>query len=275
MFDDAVNIARQADVAIVNVGFNESSERESNDRPFRLPEYQDSLVRCVASVNPKTVVLLNSGAGVDMTRWIGDVPSLLQVWYAGQEGGTAIAEILTGKVNPSGKLPMTFDRRWEDNPAFPYYYDEDGDNRVTYGEGIFMGYRHYDSSETEPLFAFGHGLSYTDFKYSGLKVMKTGDNAFKVSFNVWNSGDFDGAETAQLYIAPVAPAVERPCKELKGFEKKFIRKGETVRMEIELDSSSFSYYDVDSGAFRCDPGKYRILVGDSSDNILLSRTVKL
>lgn len=275
MFDDAVNIARQADVAIVNVGFNESSERESNDRPFRLPEYQDSLVRCVASVNPKTVVLMNSGAGVDMTRWIGNVPSVLQVWYAGQEGGTAIAEILTGKVNPSGKLPMTFDRRWEDNPAFPYYYDEDGDNRVTYGEGIFMGYRHYDSSETEPLFAFGHGLSYTDFKYSGLKVMKTGDNAFKVSFNVWNSGDFDGAETAQLYIAPVAPAVERPCKELKGFEKKFIRKGETVRMEIELDSSSFSYYDVDSDAFRCDPGKYRILVGDSSDNILLSRTVKL
>ena len=267
--------ARQADVDIVNVGFNESSERESNDRPFRLPEYQDSLVQCVASVNPKTVVLMNSGAGVDMTRWIGNVSSLLQVWYAGQEGGTAIAEILTGKVNPSGKLPMTFDRRWEDNPAFPYYYDEDGDKRVTYGEGIFMGYRHYDSSETEPLFAFGHGLSYTDFKYSGLKVMKTGENAFKVSFNVRNSGDFDGAETAQLYIAPVAPAVERPCKELKGFEKKFIRKGETVRMEIELDSSSFSYYDVDSDAFRCDPGKYRILVGDSSDNILLSRTVKL
>ncbi len=141
LFDEAVELARKADVAVVNVGFNESSERESNDRPFELPQYQDSLVQCIAAVNPKTVVLVNSGAGVDMTRWIDKVPSMLQLWYAGQEGGTAVAEILFGKTNPSGKLPVTFDRKWEDNAAAPYYYDPDGDRKVEYGEGLFMGYR--------------------------------------------------------------------------------------------------------------------------------------
>lgn len=275
LFNEAVELASKADVAVVNVGFNESSERESNDRPFELPQYQDSLVQCVAAANPKTVVLVNSGAGVDMTRWVDRIPSLLHIWYAGQEGGTAIAEILFGKTNPSGKLPMTFDRKWEDNPVAPYYYDPDGDRRVAYGEGLFMGYRHYDVSEDNPQFAFGHGLSYTDFRYSGLKVEKTGKDSFKVCFDVENVGGLDGAETAQLYVAPVNPAVERPYKELKGFEKKFIRKGEKVRMEITLDASSFSYYDVDTHAFRCDPGKYRIMAGSSSDRILLEKTIRL
>lgn len=275
LFDEAVEIARRADVAVVNVGFNESSERESNDRTFELPQYQDSLVQCIAAANPKTVVLMNSGAGVDMTGWIDKVPSLLQLWYAGQEGGTAVAEILFGKTNPSGKLPVTFDRKWEDNAAAPYYYDPDGDRRVAYGEGIFTGYRHYDLNEKKPLFPFGYGLSYTSFEYSALKVEKLGNNRVKVSFDVTNAGDCDGAEIAQIYIAPINPAVERPVKELKGFDKKFIRKGETVRMEILLDESAFSYYDVNQHGFRCDAGKYRIMVGSSSDNILLTRTIRL
>lgn len=275
LFDEAVEIARRADVAVVNVGFNESSERESNDRTFELPQYQDSLVQCIAEANPKTVVLMNSGAGVDMTGWIDKVPSLIQLWYAGQEGGTAVAEILFGKTNPSGKLPVTFDRKWEDNAAAPYYYDPDGDKRVAYGEGIFTGYRHYDLNEKKPLFPFGYGLSYTSFEYSALKVAKVGSHSIKVSFDVTNAGDCDGAEIAQIYIAPVNPAVERPVKELKGFDKKFIRKGETVRMEILLDESSFSYYDVNQHRFRCDAGKYRIMVGSSSDNILLTKTIRL
>ena len=275
LFDEAVEIARRADVAVVNVGFNESSERESNDRTFELPQYQDSLVQCIAEANPKTVVLMNSGAGVDMTGWIDKVPSLLQLWYAGQEGGTAVAEILFGKTNPSGKLPVTFDRKWEDNAAAPYYYDPDGDKRVAYGEGIFTGYRHYDLNEKKPLFPFGYGLSYTSFEYSALKVEKLGNNRVKVSFDVTNAGDCDGAEIAQIYVAPVNPTVERPVKELKGFDKKFIRKGETVRMEILLDESAFSYYDVNQHGFRCDAGKYRIMVGSSSDNILLTRTIRL
>lgn len=275
LFDEAVEIARRADVAVVNVGFNESSERESNDRTFELPQYQDSLVQCIAEANPKTVVLMNSGAGVDMTGWIDKVPSLIQLWYAGQEGGTAVAEILFGKTNPSGKLPVTFDRKWEDNAAAPYYYDPDGDKRVAYGEGIFTGYRHYDLNEKKPLFPFGYGLSYTSFEYSALKVAKVGSHSIKVSFDVTNAGDCDGAEIAQIYIAPVNPAVERPVKELKGFDKKFIRKGETVRMEILLDESAFSYYDVNQHGFRCDAGKYRIMVGSSSDNILLTKTIRL
>ena len=275
LFDEAVEIARRADVAVVNVGFNESSERESNDRTFELPQYQDSLVQCIAEANPKTVVLMNSGAGVDMTGWIDKVPSLLQLWYAGQEGGTAVAEILFGKTNPSGKLPVTFDRKWEDNAAAPYYYDPDGDKRVAYGEGIFTGYRHYDLNKKKPLFPFGYGLSYTSFEYSALKVAKVGSHSIKVSFDVTNAGDCDGAEIAQIYVAPVNPAVERPVKELKGFDKKFIRKGETVRMEILLDESAFSYYDVNQHGFRCDAGKYRIMVGSSSDNILLTRTIRL
>lgn len=275
LFDEAVEIARRADVAVVNVGFNESSERESNDRTFELPQYQDSLVQCIAEANPKTVVLMNSGAGVDMTGWIDKVPSLLQLWYAGQEGGTAVAEILFGKTNPSGKLPVTFDRKWEDNAAAPYYYDPDGDKRVAYGEGIFTGYRHYDLNEKKPLFPFGYGLSYTSFEYSALKVAKVGSHSIKVSFDVTNAGDCDGAEIAQIYVAPIHPAVERPVKELKGFDKKFIRKGETVRMEILLDESAFSYYDVNQHGFRCDAGKYRIMVGSSSDNILLTKTIRL
>lgn len=275
LFDEAVELARKADVAVVNVGFNESSERESNDRPFELPQYQDSLVQCIVAANPKTVVLVNSGAGVDMTRWIDKVPSMLQLWYAGQEGGTAVAEILFGKTNPSGKLPVTFDRKWEDNAAAPYYYDPDGDRRVAYGEGLFMGYRHYDRKGSGPLFPFGHGLSYTSFKYSALKVEKTGNNSVKVSFDVANTGEYDGAETAQIYVGPVNPAVERPVKELKGFEKKFIRKGEKVRMEILLDEFAFSYYDVEQHSFRCDAGRYRIMVGSSSDSILLEKTVRL
>lgn len=275
LFDEAVAIARRADVAVVNVGFNESSERESNDRTFELPQYQDSLVQCIAEANPKTVVLMNSGAGVDMTGWIDKVPSLIQLWYAGQEGGTAVAEILFGKTNPSGKLPVTFDRKWEDNAAAPYYYDPDGDKRVAYGEGIFTGYRHYDLNGKKPLFPFGYGLSYTSFEYSALKVAKVGSHSIKVSFDVTNAGDCDGAEIAQIYVAPINPAVERPVKELKGFDKKFIRKGETVRMEILLDESSFSYYDVNQHRFRCDAGKYRIMVGSSSDNILLTKTIRL
>lgn len=275
LFDEAVEIASRADVAVVNVGFNESSERESNDRTFELPQYQDSLVQCIAEANPKTVVLMNSGAGVDMTGWIDKVPSLLQLWYAGQEGGTAVAEILFGKTNPSGKLPVTFDRKWEDNAAAPYYYDPDGDKRVAYGEGIFTGYRHYDLNEKKALFPFGYGLSYTSFEYSALKVAKVGSHSIKVSFDVTNAGDCDGAEIAQVYVGAVKPVVDRPLKELKGFDKKFIRKGETVRMEILLDESAFSYYDVNQHGFRCDAGKYRIMVGSSSDNILLTKTIRL
>lgn len=277
LFDKAVEIAKQADVAIVNIGFNESSERESNDRPFALPEYQDSLVQCVAAANPNVVVLLNAGGNVDMSKWVNKVPSLLHLWYAGQEGGTAVAEILFGKVNPSGKLPISFEKKWEDNPAYPYYYDEDGDKRVAYKEGLFMGYRYYDSSETKPLFPFGYGLSYTKFKYTNLRISKLQDKEpmVKIRFTIENTGKYDGAETAQVYVRPLNPKVVRPYKELKGFTKHFIQRNDKQEVEVMLDKDAFSYYKPEIKEFDYDAGDYEILVGSTSDDIRLRKVVRI
>lgn len=278
LFDEAVDMARNADVAIVSIGFNESLERESNDRPFGLPQYQDSLIQCVAAANPRTAVLINAGSNVDMEPWEDKVPALMHLWYPGQEGGRAVAEIITGKVSPSGKLPVTLERRWEDNPAYRYYYDEDGDKRVKYGEGIFVGYRHYDSHNVKPRFAFGHGLSYTTFGYSNLTVKKTGTRKnpeYEVEFDVENTGVMDASETAQVYVRPIDARVERPYKELKGYDKKMICRGGRARYSIKLDREAFAYYSTDSHGFVVDGGSYEILVGTSSDNILLRKTVKL
>lgn len=278
LFDEAVEIAKKADVVLVNIGFNESSERESNDRPFELPEYQDSLVQCITAVNPNTVVLLNAGGNADMSKWVDKVPSLLHLWYAGQEGGTAVADILFGKVNPSGKLPISFEKKWEDNPAYPYYYDTNNSKRVYYKEGLFMGYRYYDVSKTKPRFAFGYGLSYTQFEYGKLKISAMKDRkdmALKVTFEVKNIGAYDGSETAQVYIRPIDSKVERPYKELKGFDKRFIRKNATQKMEVILNKDAFSYYKTELGDFDYDSGSYEVLVGSSSDHILLRETIEL
>lgn len=273
LFDEAVEAAKSADLAIVNIGFNESSERESNDRTFELPEYQDSLVRCIAAANPNVVVLLNAGSSADISSWVDDVPGLMHIWYAGQEGGRAVSDLLFGNAVPSGKLPVSFERKWEDNPAFPFYHDADGDKRIAYGEGLFMGYRHYDRSSVKPLFAFGYGLSYSSFEYSGLKVKKCGKASYRLSFKVTNTGGYDAAEAAQVYVRALGSKVERPLKELKGFDKKFIGKGCSVTMEVMLDESAFSYYDTGRHGFVCESGKYEILVGAASDDIRLSRTI--
>lgn len=278
LFNQAIDIARKADVAIVNVGFNESMERESNDRPFELPMYQDSLIESIRKVNPKTIVLLNAGGNVDMRRWIDQVPGLLHIWYPGQEGGRAIAEILFGKINPSGKLPVSFERSWEDNPARPYYYSKEGEQRVLYKEGLFMGYRYYDTSKVKPLFPFGFGLSYTNFKYRDLQVKRAGsmrEPRFTVSFSLENTGNYDGAEVAQLYIRPLHPRVIRPVKELKGFSKVFVKKGNNRRVKMSLDPSSFSYYKTAMQGFGYDPGEYEILIGTSSTDIRLRKIIKL
>ncbi len=278
LFDEAAALAAKADIAIVSIGFNESLERESNDRPFELPEYQDSLVNRVIDANPNTAVLVNAGSNADLSKWQHRAPALVYMWYPGQEGGTAAAEILFGKVNPSGKLPLTFEKRREDNPAYPYYYDEDGDKRVSYGEGLLVGYRHYDTKGVQPNFAFGFGKSYTTFRFSDLKVKNEsakGKPLYNVSFNVTNTGTRDGKEVAQVYIRPIGAKVFRPYKELKGYDKKMIKAGETVRFDIRLDAEAFAYYKTEIHDFGYDPGEYEILVGNSSDNILLRKTVKI
>jgi beta-glucosidase len=274
----AVALAEKSDAAVVCVGFNSDTEGEGFDRTFNLPLYQDSLINAIARVNPNTIVVLNAGGNVATGSWLGNVKALLHAWYTGQEGGTAIAEILFGITNPSGKLPVSLEKRWEDNPVNNSYYDYDGNKHVSYSEGLMLGYRYYQSEDVEPLFPFGYGLSYTTFSYSDLEVTPdtTDDpNAITVSFNVSNAGTVDGAEIAQLYVRQLNAPVERPARELKGFARLNIQAGETKRANLFMDSASFSYFKTGKDAFGYDTGTFEILVGSSSADIHLSGTVTL
>jgi beta-glucosidase len=269
-------LAAKADVVVVAAGFDPENESEAADRTFRLPPGQDELIREMAEANKNTVVVITSGGGVDMGAWVERVPALVQAWYPGQEGGTALAEILLGQVNPSGRLPVTFERRWEDNPAHGSYYPAAGTMRVVYKEGVFVGYRGYERNNVRPLFPFGHGLSYTTFAYDNLSVTPiiggTGDAAgprFEVSFDVRNTGAREGADVAQVYVASPKAKVERPAKELKGFAKVSLRPGESKRVSVQLDGRAFSYYDAEAKRWRAEPGKYEVLVGRSSAQIEL------
>jgi len=194
---------------------------------------------------------------------------VLHAWYTGEESGSALAEILLGQVNPSGKLPASFERRWEDNPVHDSYYDRDHSRRVAYTEGIFLGYRYYDKAAVKPLFPFGFGLSYTTFRYSDLEVSPADKDSVKVSFVVTNTGNRLGTEVAQLYVSDTHAAVPRPVKELKGFARAELRPGESRKLKITLDRRAFSYYDVASKAWKLAPGNFDILVGSSSEKIEL------
>src|SRR5213078_1298840 len=204
---DAKKLAAKADVVVLAVGFDPETETEGSDRTFRLPPGQEQLIQEIAAANHNTIVVITSGGAVDMNGWLDRVPALIQAWYPGQEGGTALAEILFGDVNPSGRLPATFERRWEDNPVHDSYYPAAGTRRVAYKEGVFVGYRGYEHKGTKPLFPFGHGLSYTTFTYGNLSITqgitKGGSPEFlwaEVSFDVTNAGKRAGAEVAQVYV---------------------------------------------------------------------------
>jgi beta-glucosidase len=274
---EALAMAKRADVAVVCVGFDPSNESEGSDRTFELPYGQDELIQAIEAVNKNTVVVVTSGGAVEMTKWVEKTPATLEAWYPGQEGGTALAEILFGKVNPSGKLPASFDRLWEDNAAHDSYYP-DAQNHIRYSEGVFAGYRHYDQSKVKPLFPFGYGLSYTSFKYGGLAVTPDsleGEGPVTVSFNLTNSGDREGAETAEVYVGETGASLPRPVKELKGFAKVDLKPGETKRVEIPLNRQAFSYFDEKSKQWKTDSREFDILVGHSSAGIELEGKVKL
>ncbi len=273
--EEAKAMAAQADVVVVAAGFDDSTESEGADRSFRLPAGQDELINAMAEVNENTVVVMISGGGVNTNPWLGNVQGFLQAWYPGQEGGTAIAEILFGDINPSGRLPATFERKLEDNPSYASYYPAPGTLEVTYKEGIFVGYRGYDEFQVEPLFPFGYGLSYTSFEYGGLSVSpgETSDGNITVSFDVTNSGDRAGADVAQLYVADSHSDIARPPKELKGFAKVHLEPGETQRVSLALDRRSFAYYDVNEKDWQVSPGVFRLLVGRSSRDIVLEGEV--
>ncbi len=270
-FREAQKAAKASDIAIVSVGYDDSSEGEGFDRTFQLPPNQTMLINAIAQANPFTIVVLNAGGNVNMQNWLPNVKGLLHAWFPGQQGGTAIAEILFGKTNPSGKLPVSFEKKWEDNPTYKNYYDTDNDKRVFYGEGLNVGYRYYDKAAVKPQFPFGFGLSYTKFDYSGLNISGSGTD-FTVTFTIKNSGKYDGAEVAQLYVSQKNPKAERPLKELKGFSKVFLKKGESKTVSIPLNKDSFSYFKTEMNAFGYDPGAFEILVAASSEDIRLKGT---
>ena len=269
-------LASKADAVVVAVGFDSSSESEGSDRTFLLPPGQEALIQAVLTANKSAIVVITSGGAVDMNAWIDRVPALLQSWYPGQEGGTALAQLLFGEMSPSGKLPVSFERRFEDNAVSKSYYaDPPESKKVKYTEGVFVGYRHFDKSSTKPLFPFGYGLSYTTFAYSHLSVSPQSGNLNQpvtVIFDVVNTGSREGAEVAELYVGDGHSSVPRPIKELKGFAKVNLKPGETKRVMLTLDRRAFSYYDVQQKDWKADPGEFTILVGGSSDNTPLKGT---
>ncbi|HEY2463735.1 MAG TPA: glycoside hydrolase family 3 C-terminal domain-containing protein [Steroidobacteraceae bacterium] len=275
--DAAEQFAAGADVAIVAVGFDYASEAEAWDRTFELPPGQDELLRKICAANKRCVVVVNSGGGVDTTGWLERVPALIQAWYPGQDGGAAVAKILFGSVNPSGHLPATFERRWQDNPVHNSYYPEGDTNQVRYKEGVFVGYRGYEARNIKPQFPFGFGLSYTSFEYRDLKVRATGkaDNMYEAMFSVKNVGPRAGAVVPQLYVSPPKSSLPRPQKELKGFTKFMLQPGESHDVVLPLDARSFAYFDVAGKRWRADAGNYRVLIGDSTEQIALSAVVRL
>ena len=277
--DDAKKLAAKANVVVVAAGFNRDSEGEGADRTFSLPIGQDVLIREMVSQNKNAVVALTSGGAVDTAAWIDAVPALLALWYPGEQGGNAFAEILFGEVNPSGRLPITFEKRQQDNPTFSNYYPEPDNNRVVYREGIFVGYRGYEHNGIKPLFPFGFGLSFTTFKFGSVVVTSDTNQTtalkYLVSFGITNTGSRAGSEVAQVYIAEANSPVPRPPKELKGFVKVDLKPGETQRVTVPLDMRSFAYYDVNGATWRVPPGTYEVLIGKSSEEIDLTGEIKV
>ena len=278
-----------ASTVIVSVG---SSDSEGWDKSFDQPE-DDQLIDRVAKLNAKLVVVVNGGGGLNLSNWNTKVPAIVYAWYAGQNGYTALAEILSGKTNPSGKLPITIEKKFEDSPGFGYipnneklYTGWSGDYMadncpvfdVKYKEGIFVGYRWYESKKIEPLYHFGYGLSYTTFEYSDIKVSSSSiskEEGLTVEFTLKNTGKVAGAEVSQLYVQAEKSAVERPVKELKSFAKTELKPGESKTIKLNLKSDAFAYWDIKTHAWAVEAGNYNIMLGASSNDIKLTAKVSI
>jgi beta-glucosidase len=241
-----------------------------------LPAGQDELIQAVAKVNRNTVVVFNAGAPVNVSRWVSQVPSVLDAWFGGQEMGHAIADVLFGDINPSGKLPFSFINDFKESPAYGNYPGED--LHVKYAEGIYVGYRYFDKHNIAPQFPFGHGLSYTTFGYSDLKI-KPGKAAsgqtFEVSLKLRNQGKRAGAEVVQLYVHDGHSSVDRPVKELKGFRRVELAPGKSATVNFTLDKSSIAYYSTQKKDWIAEPGTFDVLVGTSSADIKLKGSFEL
>jgi beta-glucosidase len=293
--EQARKIASLADVVVVAVGFERYSEGEGHDRTFDLPWGEDQLIESIAAANPHTIVTITGGVGTSTSRWLDKVPALLQLYYPGQEGGTAVADIIFGKHDPEGRLPVTFDHSWQTSASYPYFYPTPGADtslhvtetgghpvdytieHIRYGDRLMVGYRYWTTTGKRPLFPFGFGLSYTTFSFSKLQAPATAKSGSTVTvgFDVTNTGKEEGAEVAQLYVSDPSAKVDRPERELKGFEKVRLAPGETKHVTLTLDARAFSYWDTPAHKWTIDPGRFVIRVGDSSENTPLHADLTL
>jgi beta-glucosidase len=280
---------KQADVIILSMGTHDT---EGNDKNFNLPADMNKRVNEIASVNPNVVVVVNAGGGVNMTEWNNQVAAILYSWYPGQTGNTALAELIAGDFSPSGKLPITIEKKFEDSPGYPYlpageelYEGWENDNHmefplydIVYDEGVLVGYRWYEAKKIEPLYPFGYGLSYSTFDYSGLGLstekLKMGEK-LKVSFVLKNSGKMEASEIPQLYVQDLKSSVERPVKELKDFIKVKLQPGEKVKVELEINQQDLSYYDEATSSWVAEPGTFNVMIGSSSKDIKLQGSFEL
>jgi beta-glucosidase len=273
LLEQAITAARQAEAVVIIGGLDHGRfhDTEGTDRKdLQLPYGQDELIRRVLEVNPRTVVVLLGGSPMELGSWLAQVPAVLLAWYPGMESGNALARVLCGDANPSGKLPFTFPRRLADSPAHALSAYPGKDGTVRYEEGLLVGYRWFDTKKVEPLFPFGYGLSYTRFDYSNLKLVKSeGTNSVRVEFEIKNAGTRPGAEVAQIYVHQNQPSLLRPFKELKGFAKVLLKPGETRQLSIPLDAGAFAFYDPARSGWVVEKGTYTIFVGSSSQDIRL------
>lgn len=277
-FENEIN---KADVIVAFIGHSSASEGEASDRSAELPSAAKDIINVVRKSTTKPIVgVVNGGGNIYMWDIEPDMKALLWGWYGGQEAGQAMAEILLGDVNPSGKLPVSFEKCWDDNPVRHSYYDDDNDKHVKFTEGIFMGYRGHDKNKTEVQYPFGYGLSYTTFAITDMDVssISADDASFEVSFNIKNTGKTAGAEVVQLYVGKVGESpVPRAVRELKNYEKIYLEPGEEKHVVMQLDKNAFSYYDVTEGVkdFVVDNGTYLLELGVSSRDIKQSRQINV
>ena len=275
----AVTAAKNADVAIMFIGGNRDYESEGRDRKdLSLPFHEQELVDAVTAANPNTIVVVTGGAPYDLGKIKNNNHAIVWSWYNGSENGNALADVLTGKINPSGKLPFTFPAELNDSPAHNLGNYPGENLKVDYKEGILVGYRWFDTKKIEPLYCFGYGLSYTGYQYTGLQTVKKNyksGETIKATLKVKNTGKYAGKETVQLYISKAGSSVERPEKELKAFKKVLVAAGETADITLDVPVKDLAYYDIKTGKWVVEPGKYKLLVGASSRDIKSSVDISI
>lgn len=283
---DVQQIAAAADAVIVSVGFDPSNEAEGLDRSFALPWGQADLIEAVSAVNRKTIVNATAGGGFETEPWLDKCGALIHNWYPGQEGGRALAQIILGQYSPEGKLPISFDRKWEDNPAHGSYYPNVAApghaNDVNFTEGVMVGYRYYAGKPLQPLYPFGFGLTYSSFELSGLQLSSTHRSAVSlkaapltVSVEIKNKGPVEAAEVVQIYVSNKAARIQCPERELRAFAKVRLLPGESRRVQLQLEDRAFAYFDTKRDGWQIDSGTYRILAGLSSADTLLTANLQI